>query len=309
MGSFSETCGISGTSIGYGNEKARLIFIAENKGGICRGCNCYPTDLWYPISFALDVTYDDYGRYKIKEDSLEWTGFRFFIAFEIYKKAEIERMEKENEVEPNKYSYFDGLRAGKDITTEQVLEMTPEKVFNMIHEGKLYLSDGSRVDKFAITGRVWDEWAIAPLQYEADGESFDIKHFISEFKKAIKEHVSRNTKHFKEDAYTPEQIVRLTVNAKARAVFEEGKYNYDIMDHDYPWDLVVSRNFTRTVKAKAELKMLVTKMDAVSKMFHPQKTSGGVDSLLYDLHNICANIAKEKHNDQQDEMGYPEKKI
>jgi hypothetical protein len=93
---------------------------------------------------------------------------------------------------------------------------------------------------------------------------------------------------------------------RAAALYETAKYNYEMLAHDYPWKMSAESSFKKTATLKTELYMLILKMDAVAKMFHPQKTSGGVDSALHNLYSICGEIAKKKHNDRQSELGYEE---
>jgi hypothetical protein len=309
MGSFNATCGISGIEIGY-EDKLRLVFIAEKTGGLLRGCNCYPTDLWYPISFAIPAVYDDYGTCKINEKSLEWAGFRYFVAREIHTKSENERMTAENEANPKTHSYFDFFRAASTLTQEQVDAITPEKVFNMIHEGKLFLSGGGRVDVFPIKQEVWNQWASAPFE-NYSGEEVTLDTLLEDTLKEVKEYISRHMEAFakstKDQPTKDTKGYRKTI--RAQALDETAKYNYNMMDHSYPWKMSADKSFKKTARLKTELYMLVIKMDGIAKMFHPQKTSGGVDKALHNFYSICGEIVKKKYNDRQLDMGYEEKMI
>lgn len=60
MGSFNETCMVSGFPIGYGDE-VRVIMIKKSRyKESC--CLVYPSDLWSPVSMPVRAKYDDYGR-------------------------------------------------------------------------------------------------------------------------------------------------------------------------------------------------------------------------------------------------------
>lgn len=67
MGSFNETCMVSGLPIGYGDE-VRVVVIKKSPYKES-GCLVYPSDLWSPVSMPIRAKYDDYGNaYPIKED-------------------------------------------------------------------------------------------------------------------------------------------------------------------------------------------------------------------------------------------------
>jgi hypothetical protein len=293
MGSFNHTCGLSGQSIGYGNEDCKLIFIAKSEDhGSKRGCHIYPTCQWYPVSFAMSVTYDDYGLYIVDEESLEWKGFRVYLAKEIHGKETMERMAKENE-EGAKHTYFDKLRAARDIPKETIELITPEWVFRKIHEGTLILNGGNKLHTFAIDNEIWEKWAMTPFQF--DGEPVSLETFITDMKEEIDKSVKEENEVLRKMLY--------------HAVQSCSTYNYKMMDYTYPWKASVEKDFELTLRKKAELYFLIQKMDYISKVFYPQVTSGGINKELYSFNLLCSNIAKDRHNERELDMGYPEKVI
>ncbi len=64
MGDFSYTCAISRLPIGGGNA-VRYLLLTENPYHCAdAGHTCYTTDRWFPRTFPVQGTYDEYGRVK-----------------------------------------------------------------------------------------------------------------------------------------------------------------------------------------------------------------------------------------------------
>lgn len=60
MGSFNESCMISGMPIGY-KTKVRMVLIKKSPHNEGTGIGCYPSWLWSPVSVPIRGEYDDYG--------------------------------------------------------------------------------------------------------------------------------------------------------------------------------------------------------------------------------------------------------
>ncbi len=61
MGSFSSTCVLSGLPI-HAGDAVKCILVTANRFRDTRPC--YPTDLWFPRTLAIDAFYNDYGSFE-----------------------------------------------------------------------------------------------------------------------------------------------------------------------------------------------------------------------------------------------------
>ena len=311
MGSFNLACGVSGMSIGY-EDKARVMFIAQQKQTIETNCHCYPTDIWYPISFAIPAEYDDYGIFKFDETSVEWLGIRYYLASQIHEANLIKKYDEEREkkakskskVENPNALYFKFLREKSNVDPKIVKSLTVEKVFNLMHEGKLKTAEGLNIETFPVAEEIWKRWGNQSYMSYSDTK-IDLNWFIKDMTIEIADKIDREIKYHSDNENF--DIERWTAHVKASAMYEYGKYNYDIMDSDYPWKYSIGAStIEHIIERKCELWMFVTRMNSVNKMITPTMTSGqGEDcKSIHALHKVCASVAKIKHNKSEREYGY-----
>lgn len=134
MGSFNTTCAISHAPIREG-DKVRLFFLASDahsypvdllRTSISKGCQCYVWDDFKVIGgISLEATYSDYNTYSFDEDSL----FARYIRWIIRGNYSMNVSEEGKEYNP----YHDHMDVPKE-------DLTWEKIFDMQHSGRLFLT-------------------------------------------------------------------------------------------------------------------------------------------------------------------------
>jgi hypothetical protein len=145
MGSFDETCGVSGLSLGL-HQPVKMYFIASNYNF---DVICYPTSLYVPCSFGIDMKYDDYGRYEFDTQQPAW---RDFVRFLRNQAMHIPEGEDEQEFDPENPDHFD-----------------PEYLFDAMCDGGIRLKkrvpcdpDCIKVYPFPIHRDVFNDVCMAP---------------------------------------------------------------------------------------------------------------------------------------------------
>jgi hypothetical protein len=118
MGSFDMACGISGLSLGFG-QPVKMYFIASNYD---LDVLCYPTGLYVPCSFGIDMVYDDYGRYEFDVQQPAWQDFVGFLRKQAMHVPVGNNECHEQEFNPENPDHFD-----------------PEYLFDAMYDGRVGL--------------------------------------------------------------------------------------------------------------------------------------------------------------------------
>lgn len=74
MGSWSETCGLTGLPIQYGDPVMLTFLVQTTSHGRDSAGTCYPTGWWTPYSLPISATYADYGGIEAYVDNwnVQW---------------------------------------------------------------------------------------------------------------------------------------------------------------------------------------------------------------------------------------------
>jgi len=279
MGSFNETCMISGLPIGYGDDVRVILIKKGSNAGRSRegGCLCYPWDLWSPVSPPIKAKYSDYGVADLFETSKVMASFTLDTLNSIL-----------HPIEKGENQYH-------DIAVESLTSW--DFLFNACHEGRFFLKNSYSSNPFSVATRVMvreDVWQ-SMLTHKHE-------HWRSQEPVTIGTYYTDCLKYFRKFVPDPNAVIPPGMTAEIASLMAEMEaerssgddlpFHYHFYGEGYSftikgeffqkiktklrtgeWDME-NPQFLELARAFAELAFVQYQFRSIGKMWSPVMTSG-----------------------------------